>query len=139
MSAGEIAGLIAAGAFGLLVLILAVPLFKLGSLITSIQTEVVIKQIAPLLQQTQTTVEHVNTNLANAETVTTNVADVTTNARALAATVSAVLGGPLVKAASFSYAVRRAVGKRKAEETEREIKQARRAARQALKDKRAGK
>jgi len=131
MSAGDIAGLIAAIAFGILVLIIAVPLFKLSSLITSLQTEVVIKQIAPLLQQTQTTVEHVNTNLANAETVTTNAADVTTNVRALATAFSATLGGPLVKVAAFSYAVRRAVGRRNAEAAERDAKAARRAARHA--------
>jgi uncharacterized protein YoxC len=112
MDAGDIAGLIAAIAFAVLVLLVAVPLFKLGSLITSVQTEVVIKQVAPLLGQTQTTVEHVNTNLANAETVTTNAADISTNVRALATAFSATLGGPLVKAAAFSYAVRKAVGKR---------------------------
>ncbi len=131
MSAGDIAGLIAAIAFAVLVLCVAVPLLKLGGLIRSLQTEVVIKQVVPLLGQTQTTVGHVNTNLANAESVTENAAEITTNARALAAAFSATLGGPLVKVASFSYGVRRAAGKRDRDAIVRAAKAQRKAGRKS--------
>ena len=127
MSVGDVAGLIAAIAFAVLVLATAVPLLKLGSLIGKLQNDVVLKQVVPLLGQTQATVEHVNTNLANAETLTTNAADITTNARALATAFSATLGGPLVKAAAFSYAVRRAVSKRDKAEVDAEVRSARKA------------
>jgi uncharacterized protein YoxC len=138
MSVGDVAGLVAAIAFGVLVLLAARPLWKLGSLIGSVEKDVVIKQVVPLLGQTQTTVEHVNTNLANAETLTTNAADITTNARALATAFSATLGGPLVKAAAFSYAVRRAVGKRDKAEVDAEVRSARKAAKKAVKDRKSG-
>ncbi len=131
MSVGEIAGLIAAIAFAVLVLAIAVPLIKLGSLLGSVQTEVLIKQIVPLLGRTQTTVEHVNSNLEHAETLTTNAADISTNARALTTAFSATLGAPLVKVAAFSYGVRRAAGIKDREALEKQVKVNRKAARKA--------
>jgi xanthosine utilization system XapX-like protein len=131
MSVGEIAGLIAAIAFAVLVLAIAVPLIKLGSLLGSVQTEVLIKQIVPLLGRTQTTVEHVNSNLEHAETLTTNAADISTNARALTSAFSATLGGPLVKVAAFSYGVRRAAGVKDREALAKQVKADRKAARKA--------
>ena len=127
MSAGDIAGLIAAIAFAVLVLAVAVPLIKLGSLLRSLQTEVVIKQIVPLLGRTQDTVGHVNSNLENTETLTTNAADISTNARALTTAFSATLGGPLVKVAAFSYGVRRAAGHRDRAAIEKQVKADRKA------------
>lgn len=137
MDLGDVAALVAAGAFGVLVLFIARPLWKLGSLIGKVQNDVVLKQVVPLLGQTQTTVEHVNTNLANAETLTTNAADITTNARALATAFSATLGGPLVKAAAFSYAVRRAVSKRDKAEVDAQVRSARKAAKKTVKDRKS--
>lgn len=133
MSVGEIAGLIAAIAFAVLVLAIAVPLVRLGSLIGSVQTEVVIKQVVPLLGQTQSTVEHVNTNLANAESVTTNAVDISSNVRALITAFSATLGGPLVKIASFTYGVRRAASRHEKEQIAQEVKAQRKAAKRASK------
>lgn len=129
MSVGEIAGLIAAIAFAVLVLAIAVPLLRLGKLVGSVETEVLLKQVVPLLGQTQTTVGHVNTNLANAEALTDNAKDISTNAKALTTAFTATLGAPLVKVAAFSYGVRRASSRRTHAELEREIKTARKAQR----------
>ena len=115
MSAGEIAGLIAAGAFVLLVLLLAVPLLKLGR--TLDETTLTIRQTreatTPLLASAQSTVHAVNAQLEQVETITKDVGSVTTNVAALTSVASATLGGPLIKLAAFSYGVRRAVGERR--------------------------
>ncbi len=131
MSVGDVAGLVAAIAFAVLVLAIAVPILKLGKLIGSVETEVLLKQVVPMLSSTQETVGHVNANLANAETLTTNAADVSTNVKALATAFSATLGGPLVKVAAFSYGVRKAASKKDKAEIEKEVKAARKAAKKA--------
>ena len=137
MSVGEIAGLIAAIAFVLLVGAVAVPLLKLGKLIGSLEAEVVRGKVVPMLGETQVTIAHVNTNLANAEALTDNAKDISQNARALTTAFSATLGGPLVKVAAFSYGVRRAASRRDKAAFEKEVKAARKEARQEAR--RAGK
>ena len=115
MSAGEIAGLIAAGAFVLLVLLLAIPLLKLGR--TLDEATLTIRQTregtAPLLASAQGTVRPVNAQLEQVEAITKDVNSMTSNAAALTSVVSATLGGPLIKVAAFSYGVRRAIGERR--------------------------
>ena len=107
MSAGEIAGLIAAGAFALLVLLLAIPLLKLGR--TLDEATLTIRQTregtAPLLAQAQGTVTAVNAQLEQVESITKDVNSMTSNAAALTSVVSSTLGGPLIKLAAFSYGV----------------------------------
>jgi uncharacterized protein YoxC len=128
VSAGEIAGLIAAGAFVLLVLLLAVPLLKLGK--TLDETTLTIRQTreatTPLLASAQTTVHAVNAQLEQVETITKDVGSVTTNVAALTSVASATLGGPLIKVAAFSYGVRRALGERRDAEAIKAAKAARR-------------
>ena len=128
MSAGEIAGLIAACAFVLLVLLLAVPLLKLGK--TLDETTLTIRQTreatTPLLASAQSTVLAVNAQLEQVETITKDVGSVTTNVAALTSVASATLGGPLIKLAAFSYGVRRALGERRDAEAIKAAKAARR-------------
>lgn len=111
MSAGEIAGLVAAGALALLVLLLAVPILKLGR--TLDETTLAIRKAhegaAPILDNAVTTVRAVNNNLERVDGITANAASMSSNAAALTSVVAATLGGPLVKAAAFSYGVRQAV------------------------------
>ena len=110
MSGGDIAGLIAAGVFAVLVGLLAIPLLKLGRVFD--QTTEAIKDtsqnITPLLEETTTTVRETNKQLARIDTITGNVADVTGNVSALVALFAATVGGPLIKLAGFSAAVRAA-------------------------------
>jgi uncharacterized protein YoxC len=129
VSAGEIAGLIAACAFALLVLLLAIPLFKLGR--TLDETTLTIRQTregtAPLLASAQETVTAVNAQLGQVEAITKDVNSMTSNAAALTSVVSSTLGGPLVKLAAFSYGVRRTLSDRRDAEAVKSAKAARKA------------
>jgi uncharacterized protein YoxC len=131
VSGGEIAGLIAAGAFLLLVLVLAVPLLKLGRTFdaaTDALTDVT-AQALPILAQAQTTMGEVNQTMSGVnhqldkvDTVTDHVASVSGNVSTLAGLFTATLGGPLVKVAALSYGVRQAVAHRREAEMMRETR-----------------
>jgi uncharacterized protein YoxC len=110
MSGGDIAGLIAAAVFAVLVGFLAIPLVKLGRVFD--QTTLAIRDVSvgvtPLLEESATTIRETNKQLARVDTITGNVADVTGNVSALVALFAATVGGPLIKVAGFSAAVRAA-------------------------------
>ena len=113
MSAGEIAGLIAAVAFVLLVGVLAVPLIKLGGVLD--ETRGMIKGVAdetvPLLNE------------------------VTTNVSALTAVFAATLGSPVIKVAAFSYGVRSALAGRNRSRVEKQVRDQLKAERRARRGK----
>lgn len=115
MSAGHIAALIAAGAFVLLVILLAIPLIKLGR--TLDEATVAIRKAHensdPLLHGANDTITHVNTQLERVDGVTANVQQFSSNASALSSVFTATLGGPLVKTAAFSYGVSKAIKARR--------------------------
>ena len=110
MSGGDIAGLIAAVVFAVLVGFIAIPLLKLGRVLD--QTRAAIKEasdgITPILDETATTLQETNKQLARVDVITKNVADVTGNVSSLVALFSATVGGPLIKLAGFSAAARAA-------------------------------
>lgn len=110
MTGSDIAGLIAAGVFAVLVAILAVPIFKLGKVFDEIR--VTIKQIAdgttPLIDEVTTTVATTNTQLTKVDDISNNISDATANISALSSLFAATLGSPLIKVAAFSYGVRQA-------------------------------
>lgn len=116
MSAGDVAGLIAAVAFVALVALLAVPILKLGRLIEDTRQTVrgVSEQTVPLLTEVTTTVATTNSQLVRVDAITTNVQQMTTNASALTALFAATLGSPVVKVAAFTYGVRQAMSGRHA-------------------------
>ena len=111
MSAGDIAGLIAAIAFVLLVGLMAVPLLKLGR--TFDETTRTIRRLAddthPLLTEVTTTVSHTNDQLVKVDEITTQATSVATNVSALTALFAATLGSPVVKVAAFTFGVRQAM------------------------------
>ena len=121
MSAGEIAGLIAAVAFVLLVGVLAVPLIKLGGVFDETRSMIkgVSDETVPLLSEVTTTVTTTNAQLVRVDAITSNVAGVTTNVSALTALFAATLGGPVIKVAAFTYGVRRALAGRNRSRVER--------------------
>jgi len=151
MDAGEIAGLIAAGAFLMLVLILAVPILKLGKTIDAATRTIneLNDKTGPLLSNVTTTVDNVNTaleqvqvsldgvnaQLAKVDTITSHTQNVTASVANLATIVSAAAANPLIKVASFGYGLRKAAAARRHAEEEREVrdtlKQRRKAARAA--------
>jgi uncharacterized protein YoxC len=115
MSGGEIAALIAAIAFVLLVLLLAVPLLKLGRTLdeATLAMRKTHDGLGPLLVQAQQTMDSVNAQLVQVESIAKNVNSMTTNVAAMTAVVGSTLGSPMIKAAAFTYGVRKTVADRR--------------------------
>jgi len=115
MSGGAVAALIAAGAFVLLVLLLAVPLLKLGR--TLDEATIAVRKthdgVGPLLAEAQQTMQSVNQQLVQLEGIAANVNSMTTNVAAMTNVVSSTLGSPMIKAAAFTYGVRKTVADRR--------------------------
>ncbi len=114
MSGGDIAAIIAASAFVLLVLFIGVPLIKLGGLIDETRESVreLNQSVSPLLSEVTTTVSETNKALAKIDVITENVADVTTNINSLVAVFSASIGAPLLKIAGFTKGLKSALKKK---------------------------
>jgi uncharacterized protein YoxC len=110
MSMGDVAGLIAAVAFVLLVGLLAIPLVKLGRVLDEATRSIreVTEHSVPILDEAATTVASTNDQLVKVDTITTSAAQVSENVSALAGLYASTLGRPLVKVAAFSYGVRQA-------------------------------
>jgi predicted PurR-regulated permease PerM len=137
VSGGQIAALIAAGAFVVLVLLLAIPLIKLGRTLdeATIAIRKAHENSDPLFRETNTTLNHVNTQLERVDGITSNAQAVTGNVSALTSVFTATLGGPLVKVAAFSYGVNKALkARRKVKAAAGEGKHSRRARRRARKE-----
>jgi len=111
MSLGDIAGLIAAGAFAVLVGIIAVPLIKLGRVFD--ETTEAIRELSgnvtPLLEEATTTISESNRQLVRVDAITADVAETTGNISALVALFAASVGGPLIKIAALSAGIRAAI------------------------------
>jgi uncharacterized protein YoxC len=134
----EIAALIAAGAFLMLVLVLAVPILRLRHTVDAATDAInsMNERTAPLLANATTTVENVNLalgqmstaldgvnlQLEKVDTVSGHVQQVTGNVANLSAVVTAAATNPLVKLAAFSYGVRKAAAARRHAEQEREVR-----------------
>ncbi|GAA1986314.1 hypothetical protein GCM10009718_24650 [Isoptericola halotolerans] len=112
MSVGDVAGLVAAFAFVLLVGFLAVPLVKLGRAFdeTTRSIRELTEHSVPILDEAATTVASTNDQLVKVDTITTSAAQVSENVSALTGLYASTLGRPLVKVAAFSYGVRQAFG-----------------------------
>lgn len=128
MSGGDIAGLIAAGAFVVLVILLAVPLMKLGRVLD--EARITIRGLSdstvPLIGEVTTTVGNANEQIEKLDTITSNAAQISTNASALTSLFAATLGSPIIKAAAFTYGVRQAVtGRREGVATGRRARRGR--------------
>jgi uncharacterized protein YoxC len=137
VSGGAIAALVAAGAFVLLVLLLAIPLFKLGR--TLDEATLAIRKThegaAPLLADAQGTMNQVNLQLEQVESIARNVNSMTTNVAALTSVVSSALGNPLIKVAAFSYGVRKTVHDRRDADAVKDARRKHRADRRVAKGK----
>jgi uncharacterized protein YoxC len=128
MSAGAVAALIAAIAFVLLVLLLAVPLLTLGRTLdeTTLAVRTSNDGMAPLLAEARQTLEAVNVQLVQLEGIATNVNSMTTNVAAMTSVVSSTLGSPMIKAAAFTYGVRKTVSERRDSDAVRAARRKRR-------------
>ena len=115
MSIGDIAGLIAAGFFAILVILLAVPIIKLGKVFDELRHSVkdLTEETTPILQETATTVRNGNQQLERVDAITSNVQDATANVASVTSLSAAVVGRPLIRAASFTAGVRAALTRRR--------------------------
>lgn len=111
MSVGDVASLIAAIAFVLLVGFLALPLVKLGRVFD--ETRLAVKEFTdhtvPVLDEAATTVASTNVQLERVDAITSSAAQVSENVSALTSLFAATIGAPMIKVAAFSYGVRRAL------------------------------
>jgi uncharacterized protein YoxC len=134
MSAGAVAGLIAAGAFLIIALFTCYALAKLARILDEVadrvrQTDRVIDESTDRIRQAGTTVDEVNTalasvnvELARVEQISTHVESITGNISALTSVFAATLGGPVIKVAAFTYGVRRAASKRSTADIESRVR-----------------
>ncbi|WP_329570370.1 DUF948 domain-containing protein [Kitasatospora sp. NBC_01266] len=113
MSVGELAGLLVAVGWTVLVTLLAVVLVRLSKVLreATVLVSAVTDQAVPLLSDASAAVRSAHEQLERVDDITANVQDAAANANALSSTVAATLGGPLVKLAAFSYGVRKAVNR----------------------------
>ncbi|MDN6178332.1 MAG: DUF948 domain-containing protein [Micrococcaceae bacterium] len=111
MTGSDIAGLIAAGVFAILVALLAVPVIKLGRVFDELRLAVreLSDGTSPLLEEVTTTVSSTNAQLQKVDGITNNVSDASANVTALSSLAASVLGGPLIKGAAFPHGVRSAI------------------------------
>jgi uncharacterized protein YoxC len=154
VSGGQIAALIAAGAFVMLVLVLAVPILRLRHTVDAATRAIndITDRTGPLLSNVNETVENVNTaltqvhtsldgvnvQLARLDTITAHAQTVTANVANLATVVTSATASPLVKVAAFSYGMRKAASNRRKADEEQEVrttlKDQRRASRRGRRD-----
>lgn len=113
MTGGDIAGLIAAGVFLLLVVLLAVPLFKLGKLLDELRLTVhdLTDNVAPLLDETTTTVKETNKQLEKVDVITGNASRISANVSSVVESFTSALGAPLARIAGFAATFRRSAQK----------------------------
>lgn len=133
MSGGAIAALVAASAFVLLVLLLAIPLLKLGRMLDEATLAIRKTQegTTPLLGDAQATLAQVNAQLDQVEGITKNVNAMTSNAAAVSSIVSSTIGSPMIKAAAFTYGVRKTVSERRDAEAVKDARRRHRARRRS--------
>ncbi|MBJ7907624.1 MULTISPECIES: DUF948 domain-containing protein [unclassified Streptomyces] len=114
VSGGEVAGILVAVFWAILVSFLAVALARLAQTLKATTKLVadVTDQAVPLLADASTAVRSAQTQLERVDAIASDVQEVTSNASALSSTVASTFGGPLVKVAAFGYGVRRALGGR---------------------------
>lgn len=116
LTAGEVAALLAAVVWTVLVAFLCVALVKLIRLLS--ETTKVVSELGeraqPLLEDAAATVERTGTSLDRVEEITSNVATTTEDVSTMTTLTRSVVTGPLVKMASLSYGVRRVLGQRRA-------------------------
>ncbi|HEV2344753.1 MAG TPA: DUF948 domain-containing protein [Actinocrinis sp.] len=135
MSAGAVVGLVFAIFFAIGVIFLCFVLLRLAEVLKEARKLVagIADQTVPLLGEVTTTVVTANQQLSRVDTITENVANVSGNASALASTFSATVGGPMIKAAAFSYGVRSALANRRKNEVEKRVRAELKAERKAKK------
>ncbi len=124
ISIGQLAALIAAIGFALLMLALCYVVLKLAKTVdeTSKLVAGISDKTVPLLGEVTTSVTHVNQELTRVDAITANVQSMSGNVSALTSLFAATLGSPVIKVAAFSYGVRRAATKRHEKDVHKRVR-----------------
>jgi uncharacterized protein YoxC len=124
LTGGQVAALIAAVAFALLMLALTFVVLKLSKTVEETQRLVagVTDKTVPLLGEVTTSVTHVNKELVRVDAITANVQSMTGNVSALTSLFAATLGSPIIKVAAFSYGVRQVASKRHEKDVNKRVR-----------------
>ena len=115
MSGGEIAAIIAASAFALLVIALVPSLLKLAKLVDEARVTVqdLNQNLGPLLSELTETMTVVNEQVVKIDSITTNVKNVTGTIDNLIDVFSIAAGSPLFKVAGIGRGIFRFLSKQK--------------------------
>ncbi len=125
ISIGQVAALIAAIGFAILMLVLSYVVAKLAKTVEETQRLVagITDKTVPLLGEVTTTVTHVNEELVRVDAITANVQSMTGNVSALTSLFAATLGSPIIKVAAFSYGVRSIASKRQEKDVNKRVRE----------------
>ena len=124
LTGGQVAALIAAVAFALLMLALTYVVLKLSKTVEETQRLVagITDKTVPLLGEVTTSVTQVNKELVRVDAITANVQSMTGNVSALTSLFAATLGSPIIKVAAFSYGVRSVAHKRQEKDVNKRVR-----------------
>ncbi|MFI6512817.1 DUF948 domain-containing protein [Streptosporangium sp. NPDC050855] len=115
LTAGEVAGLIAAMAWAILVCFMAVALVRLIRLLT--ETTKMVSQlgdrVVPLLEDVSAAVGETNRQLVALEAITKDVKQVSGHVARVSDVTQNLVTGPMIKVAAFTHGLRRALGARR--------------------------
>ena len=125
LTGGQVAALIAAVFFALLMVALCYLVLKLTKTVdeTSRLVASLTDQTVPLLGEVTTSVTHVNEELVRVDAITANVQSISGNVSALTSLFAATLGSPIIKVAAFTYGVRSVASKRNEKDVNRRVRE----------------
>jgi uncharacterized protein YoxC len=125
LTGGQVAALIAAVFFALLMLALCYLVLKLAKTVEETQRLVagITDKTVPLLSEVTTSVTHVNEELVRVDAITANVQSISGNVSALTSLFAATLGSPIIKVAAFTYGVRSVASKRNEKDVNRRVRE----------------
>ncbi len=125
LTGGQVAALIAAVFFALLMLALCYLVLKLAKTVEETQRLVhgITDKTVPLLSEVTTSVTHVNQELVRVDAITANVQSISGNVSALMSLFAATLGSPIIKVAAFSYGVRSVATKRNEKDVNKRVRE----------------
>jgi uncharacterized protein YoxC len=112
LTAGEVAGLIVAMAWAILVCFMAVVLVKLAQLLTE-TTKMVSElsdRVVPLLEDAAVTVSQTNRQLVAVEAIALDVKQVSGHVAKVSNITQSLVTGPLIKVAALGHGIRQALG-----------------------------
>jgi uncharacterized protein YoxC len=115
MNGAEIAALIAAGAFAVLVTFMVLVLLKLSRLLDDASATIreTGETVIPLLTELTETTKSTNKQLEKIDVITDSVVDATGNLSSLISSFTTTIGGPLLRVGEIIKSVSGLLGKKK--------------------------